>query len=164
MAQLVKNPPAMWETWVQSLGWEDPLEKEKATHSNILAWRIPWGHKESDTSESLSLSLFTEMEPRSPTLQADSLPAEPQGKPRILERVAYPFSSRSSQPRNWTRVSCIAGGFFTSWATREAKNTGVGSLSLLQRIFPTQGPNRGLLLCRQSLHQLNYQGSPYGRM
>ena len=41
MAQLVKNPPAMWETWVQSLGWEDSLEKEKATHSSILAWRIP---------------------------------------------------------------------------------------------------------------------------
>ena len=42
VAQLVKNPPAMWETCVQSLGWEDPLEKEKATHSSILAWRIPW--------------------------------------------------------------------------------------------------------------------------
>jgi len=42
MAQLLKNPPAMWETWVQSLGWEDPLEKGKATHSSILAWRIPW--------------------------------------------------------------------------------------------------------------------------
>ena len=42
VAQLVKNPPAMWETWVQSLGWEDPLEKGKAIHSSILAWRIPW--------------------------------------------------------------------------------------------------------------------------
>ena len=42
VAQLVKNPPAMRETWVQPLGWEDPLEKGKATHSNILAWRIPW--------------------------------------------------------------------------------------------------------------------------
>ena len=42
VAQLVKNPPAMQEMWVQSLGWEDPLEKEKATHSSILAWRIPW--------------------------------------------------------------------------------------------------------------------------
>ena len=42
MAQLVKNLPAMWETWVWSLGWEDPLEKGKATHSNILAWRILW--------------------------------------------------------------------------------------------------------------------------
>ena len=41
MAQLVKNLPAMRETWVQSLGWEDPLEEEMATHSSILAWRIP---------------------------------------------------------------------------------------------------------------------------
>ena len=40
MSQLVKNPPAMRETWVRSLGWEDPLEKGKATHSSILAWRI----------------------------------------------------------------------------------------------------------------------------
>ena len=42
VAQLVKNLSAMQETWVQSLGWEDPLEKGKATHSSILAWRIPW--------------------------------------------------------------------------------------------------------------------------
>ena len=42
VAQLVKNLPAMWETWVQSLGCEDSLEKGKATHSSILAWRIPW--------------------------------------------------------------------------------------------------------------------------
>ena len=44
MAQLVKNKPAMQETWVQSLGWEDPLQKGKATHSSILAWRIPTVH------------------------------------------------------------------------------------------------------------------------
>ena len=42
VAQLVKNPPAMQETWVRSLGWECPLEKGMATHSSILAWRIPW--------------------------------------------------------------------------------------------------------------------------
>ena len=42
MTQLVKNSPAMWETWVRSLVWEDPLEKGKATHSSILAWRISW--------------------------------------------------------------------------------------------------------------------------
>ena len=41
-AQLVKNPPVMWETWVRSLGWEDPLEKGMATHSSIPAWRILW--------------------------------------------------------------------------------------------------------------------------
>ena len=42
MAQLVKNLPAMWETWVLSFDWEDPLEKGKAMHSSILTWRIPW--------------------------------------------------------------------------------------------------------------------------
>ena len=42
LTHLVKNPPAMQETWVQSLGWEYPLGKGKATHSSILAWRIPW--------------------------------------------------------------------------------------------------------------------------
>ena len=55
IAQLVKNPPAMQETLVRSLGWEDLLEKGKATHSNIVAWRIPWtipcGLKESDMNE-----------------------------------------------------------------------------------------------------------------
>ena len=61
VAHLVKNPPARQETWVQSLGWEDPLEKRTTTHSSILAWRIPWtgyspcGRKESDTTEWLSL-------------------------------------------------------------------------------------------------------------
>ena len=51
---MVKNLPAMRETWVGSLGWEDPLEKGMATHSNILTWRIPWGpwgHKEMDMTE-----------------------------------------------------------------------------------------------------------------
>ena len=56
IAQLVKDPLAMWEIWVQSLDWEYPLEKEKAIHSSILAWRIPqtvqsMGHKEMDTTE-----------------------------------------------------------------------------------------------------------------
>ena len=41
VAQLVKNPPAVWETWVLSLGWKDPLEEGMATHSSTLAWRIP---------------------------------------------------------------------------------------------------------------------------
>ena len=64
MAQTVKNLPAMQETWVRFLGWEDPLEKGMATHSSILAWRIPWtrepgrlqsmDHKESDRTEQLT--------------------------------------------------------------------------------------------------------------
>ena len=58
---MAKNQPAMQETWIQSLGWEDILEKGMATHSSIVAWRIPWteepgglqsmGHKESDTTK-----------------------------------------------------------------------------------------------------------------
>ena len=62
VAQLVKNPPAMWETWIQSLGWEDPLEKEMATHSLVflpgefhgqrsLVGCYLWGRTESDTTE-----------------------------------------------------------------------------------------------------------------
>ena len=61
VAQVVKNPPAMQETWVRSLGWEDPLEKGKATHSSILAWRIPGttvhGVAKSRTQLSDSLSI-----------------------------------------------------------------------------------------------------------
>ena len=72
---------------------------------------------------------------------------------RILEWVAIPFSRRSSQPRDQTQVSHIAGRFFTSWATREA-------LSLLQQIFPTQKLNWGLLHCRWILYQLSHQRSP----
>ena len=45
VAQMIKHLPAMWETWVRSLGWEDPVEKEMATHSSTLAWRIPWTEK-----------------------------------------------------------------------------------------------------------------------
>ena len=60
MAHLVKNLPAMRETWVQSLDWKDPLEKGKATDSSILAWRI-LGHKEWDTTERLSLSRSSQL-------------------------------------------------------------------------------------------------------
>ena len=45
VAQMVKRPPTVWETWVRSLGWEDPLEKAMATHSSILAWKTPWMEK-----------------------------------------------------------------------------------------------------------------------
>ena len=61
VVQLVKNLPAMWETWIQSLGWEDPLEKGKATHSSILAWRSPWTVEQRvGLSDFTSLSYFHE--------------------------------------------------------------------------------------------------------
>ena len=66
----------------------------------------------------------------------------------------------TSQPRYWMQVSHTAGGFFTSWATREAQEYWSGSLSLLQQIFPTQELNQGLLHCKRILYQLYCQGSP----
>jgi len=61
--QLVKNPPAMQDTWIQSLGWEDPLEEGMATDSSILAWRIPWteepGRQQSIGSNELDMTEVT---------------------------------------------------------------------------------------------------------
>ena len=60
VAQVVKNPPVMLETWVQTLGWEDPLEKGMATHFSILAQRIPWTEKP-DGLESMGLQSGTQL-------------------------------------------------------------------------------------------------------
>ena len=80
---------------------------------------------------------------------------------RIMEWVAFPFSKGSSKPRDRTQVSCIAEDPLPAEPQGKPKNTGVGSLSLLQQIFPTQELNQGLLHCRQILYQLKYQGSPF---
>ena len=64
---MVKNPPVMQETWIRSLGWEDPLEKEMATHSSILAWEMPWteelGGLQSTGSQRVGHDLATEQQP-----------------------------------------------------------------------------------------------------
>ena len=69
-----------------------------------------------------------------------------------------PSSRGSSQPRDQTQVSHIASGFFTAGPQGKPENTGVGRLSLLQGVFPTQESNRGLLHCRRILYQLSYEG------
>ena len=79
---------------------------------------------------------------------------------RILEWVAFPFSRGSSQPRDRTQV--LQADSLPAEPQEKLKNTGVGSLSLLQWIFPTQELNQGLLHCRWILYQLSYQGSPMG--
>ena len=101
ITQLVKNLPAM-QIWVQFLGWEDPLEKETATHSSILAWKIPWTEEpgglqsmEFSKTEYWSGLPFPSpgdlpnpgIEPRSPALPADSLPTELGGKPRGVSNL-----------------------------------------------------------------------------
>ena len=93
---------------------------------------------------------------------------------RILEWVAMPSSRGSSQPRDWTQVSCIAGGFFTVWATREAheppqvplsmgflsKNTGIDSLFFLQGIFPDPGIKPGSPALQADSLPAELQGKP----
>ena len=79
---------------------------------------------------------------------------------RILEWVAFPCSRGSSQPKDRTHVSRIAGDSLPAKPQGKPKTTGVGNLSLLQQIFSTQELNRGLLNCRQILYQLSYKGRP----
>ena len=208
MAQRVKWLPAMLETWVQSLGQEDLLEKEMATHSSVLAWRIPgtgepgrllsYGVAQSQTrlkrlssssnmfyrssnstSNNLLMSHFnvevcikgvaiwkylflnpilailhfrvylklhsvkgffslsralglgltwfsSESESQSCLTLCDPMDYAVHGilQARLLEWVAFPFSKGSSQPQDWTQVSSIAGGFFTS-SWDQSPNAGV---------------------------------------
>ena len=79
---------------------------------------------------------------------------------RILEWVAFPSSKGSSQPRDQTQVSLIAGGFFTSWATREAQEYWSGQPFPSPGGLPNPGIETGLLHCRRILYQLSYLGSP----
>ena len=114
----------MRETWIQSLGWEDPLKKGKATHSSILSWRIPWtvypwGRKEPDTTERLSLSLVLSL-----LVMPDSV--------QLMDRAgALPGSSIHEDS--------------------SGKNTGVGCHAVLQGIFPTREQTQSLALQEDSL-------------
>ena len=79
---------------------------------------------------------------------------------RILEWVAFPFSRGSSQPRIEPRSPTLQAASLLAEPQKKSKNSGVGSLPLLQWIFTTQELNRGLLRCRWILYQLSYEGSP----
>ena len=137
VAQLVKNPPAMQETWFRSLGWEDPLEKGMATHYSILAWRIPWTAYSMGSQSQTRLSDFHFTFTRIVN--------------EMFRSVQFSCSvlSDSLQPH----------GLYSP-LNSPGQNTGVGNLSLLQGIFPTQGSNPGLPYCRQILYQLSHKGSP----
>ena len=96
MAQMVKNPPAMLETWIQSLGWENPLKKGVATHSSILAWRIPW-REESGGLQSMGS--------QSQTRLSDSL-SQKEGN-RIPERLSNLLKGPVSMSDSKTHDSVI---------------------------------------------------------
>ena len=106
MDQLVKNLPAMWETWVRSLGWEDPLEKGTATHCSILTWR-PWGHKELDMTERLLLSLWDfpsgSVEKNLPEMQ--EMPVRSLGEEDPLKKEMAPYTSILAWKIPWEEES-----------------------------------------------------------
>ena len=122
---VVKNPPAKQETQVWSLGWEDPMENETATHSSILAWGIPWteepGGLQSIGSQRVGHNLVKVPQLCLTLCDPMDYTAHWIHQARIVEWVDFPFSMGSSQPRDQTQVSHIEGRFFTSWATREAQ-------------------------------------------
>ena len=141
---MVKNLPAMQETQIRSLGQEDALEKEMASHSSILAWilqcpcpwRIPWtevpGGLQSVGSQRVGHDWATN---------------------------AFTFTLKWSESCSVVSDSLRPHELYSPWNS-PGQNTGVGSLSLLQGIFPTQGSNPGLLHCRRILYQLSHKGSP----
>ena len=84
---------------------------------------------------------------------------DPLSMGKVQEWVAMPSSRGSSQPRDWTRSPALQADSLPAEPQEKSKNTGVGSLSLLQRLFLTQESNQGLLHCRQILYQLSYERS-----
>ena len=108
IAQLVKSSPAMWETWVRFLGWEVPLEEGKATHSSILAWRIPWtvqsmGSQRVRQSEQPSLSLSGLLSSCTTTMSLKAL--EPLRCNKRSHRNEKPEHRNKEQPPSANRES-----------------------------------------------------------
>jgi len=136
----VKNLPAMWETQVPSLGREDPLEKGMATHSRVLAWRIPWT-EEPDGLQSMGSQSQMQL-----TLSLSWL---------YMLRLVSRSCPTLCDPKDWSPPGSSVHG------DSPGKNTRVGCHALLQGIFPTQGSNPGLPYCRRILYHLNHQGSPH---
>ena len=162
MAQLVKNLPAVRETWVQSLGWEDPLEKGKATHSSILAlkipWTSPWGPKELDTTEQLSFSLSLSRPDCSGGLAFlwwEFLC----GNLNLQWLLLVQFSSVAQSCLTLCDPTDKLARLLSPWDF-PGNTTGVGCHFLLQGIFLTQGSNPSLLHSQVDSLPLSHLGSP----
>ena len=116
---VLKNPPAVWETWVRSPGWEGPLEKGEATHPSTLSWRLPWTAWSVGSQSvrhdwaTFTFTVFTSLQ--SCQTPCDSMYCNPRGssvhgilQARMLEWAAMPSYRGSSQPRDGTRVSYVS--------------------------------------------------------
>ena len=148
----------MQETWVWSLGWGDPLEEEMAAHSSILAWTIPWteepGGRRSTGSQSWPDWACTHTDDHLRRWGVCVIHEWDVGVGHTGGIIKWSMKWRSAVSESFRpRV------LYSSWNS-PGQNTGVGSLSLLKGIFPTQGSNPGLPHCRRILYQLSHKGSP----
>ena len=139
-AQMVKTLPATQETQVQSLGWEGPLEKGMDTHSNILAWRIPWAEKPGGLQSIVSQGVRYNWETNIFILFI-----------HFLFIYLLSVLSHSIMPNSLWRYKCSLPSLSVH-GDPPGKNTAVDCHALLQGIFPTQGSNPGLPHCRQILY------------
>ena len=164
-----RKESAVQETQVRSLSQEDPLEKGMTTHSSFLAWRIPWTEEPGGLQSiwviksrtRLSDQQFCALQGIFPIegsnscllclqlWQTDSLPLYHLGRP--VDSLESESESRSVMSNTLQPY-----GLYSPWNS-PGQNTGVGSLSLLQGLFPTQGQNPGLLHCRRILYQLSHK-------
>ena len=125
--------------------------------SSHLIWLLwSWNYKVKVKVAQLCLTVCDPMDCSLPGASAHGIL-----QVRILEWVAVPFSRRACKPRDWTQVPCIAGGFFTTWATRETQAYWSGQPNPSPEDLPTQESNYGLLHCREifSFYQLSYIGN-----
>ena len=173
----------MQETWDQFLCQEDPLEKETATHSNILAWRIPWkeelgrlqsiGSQESDMTERLNhhhhcqAPLSMEF-PRQEYWSGLPVPSPWNLLDPGTELVSPAWQESPKQTHRQSRSRSVVSNFLrpqglNSWNpwNSPGQNTGMCSLSLIQGIFPTQESNPDLLHCKQILYLLSHKVQEY---
>ena len=154
VAQTVKRLPTMQETQVQSLGQEDLLEKETATYSSILAWKIPWMEEPGRATVHGVAKSWTRLSDFT----------------FLLSFMIW--STLSLKKKNWSasevaqtcptlcnHMDCNLPRLLHPW-NFPGKNTGVGCHFLFQGIFPTQGSNPGLPHCRQMLYQLTHGEAP----
>ena len=172
----------MQEMWVWSLGQEDPLEKGMRTHCSILTWRIPWteepGSLQPTGSQKAGHSWATKQAEGYQILHQSFLGFRNNMNPILLvpEFAFFQFMCSESPDClcrqisfvytewKWRSLSHVP-FFVTLWTAHSpwnspGQNTGVGSLSLLQQIFPNQGWNPGLPHCRRILYQLSHGGAP----
>ena len=154
VAQTVKNLPAMWETSVQPLGWEDSLEKGMATYSSFLSSRIPMdrGAWRAAVHGAAKSQTMTEQLNAHTCITSNMFSTS-----TIFQMVSNLVLTRLCGFMKMMKME-VAQLCPTLWShelNSPEQNTGVGNRSLLQGIFPTQGSNLGLLLCRWILYQLS---------